>query len=120
MGWLYPQYVIGQVYQGDDWLDKLCEESGGMIVRVDGKANGEINYFMGWDGSKEGWNTSDEYDKLRDRFLNRLKKIDARWYAIDDDHEHGLGVAVVTYMNPKKVAWSSYDDEIPILTEVEQ
>ena len=105
MGHLYPQYVIGQIYHGDEKLDKLVAKSDGLIIKINGKANGEVTYFMAWDGSKEGWETSDRFDRIRERFLNRLKKLEAHWYEIKDDYEMGSGVALITYINPDKVVW---------------
>lgn len=101
MGWLYPQYVIGQVFKGDKELDKLCKKSEGIIVKVVGKANGEVTYFMAWDGSKEGWETSNIYDDIREKFIERLLKIEAHWFKIDDDYEQGNTVNLTTYKSRK-------------------
>jgi len=110
MGYLDRRFVVGQTYKEDKILDKLCKKSEGMIVRVDGVANGEINYFMGWDGSKEGWDDSTRFDGLRTDFLQRLIQIDARWYEIDDD-ENSDGASFRSHYNPHKIVWQIPPDE---------
>lgn len=54
----------------DAFRASLPEEFRQLVVGpVDSPVNGYIQYVLLADGSKEGWDTSDEGDEIRDRFL---------------------------------------------------
>lgn len=84
MGTLQHDFINAIVYEDEghqeavNKLKEFVKEHDDLFVRLDGKANGYVNYMMGWDGSKEGWDVSDKYDKLRDKFVKLLK---ATYYA---------------------------------------
>lgn len=62
------------------------------------KTNGYITFFMDWDGSKEGWNTSNDFDKIRESFINLIKKIAPESKIIhicDDENEDNPYAEVV-------------------------
>jgi hypothetical protein len=44
--------------------------------------NSTINYVMFWDGSKEGWDTSNRADKIRKKFIETALKGDEYVYHI--------------------------------------
>ena len=49
------------------WLDKNAK---GSYTTYASNVNGYQTIFVGPDGSKEGWASSDEADKLRDEFIS--------------------------------------------------
>ena len=68
-----------------DELNKFVEEHKDICVRLPSVANGYVNYFMGWDGSKEGWDTSDRYDVIRKQFIKLLMAVDySKVYQVTD------------------------------------
>ena len=54
-------------------------------------ANSSQSFFIGPDGSKEGWKTSNENDKLRAEFIATLqkKKIDCDWVEVQYGDDRG-------------------------------
>jgi hypothetical protein len=59
---------------------------------INGILNGQDSFFIAPDGSKEGWDTSDECDKARKEFLDWLTKsenyadyIEIRFGGDDED-----------------------------------
>ena len=44
-----------------------------IIHKFDTPINGGVQYFIMWDGSKEGWDTSDEGDRIREGFIEAAK-----------------------------------------------
>lgn len=47
---------------------------------VDSKTNGYASFMVAPDGSKEGWDTSDRFNDLRDSFINWLEVEGEGWY----------------------------------------
>lgn len=47
---------------------------------VDGRTNSYASFLVAPDGSKEGWDTSDEGDRARDRFIAWLRENGAGGY----------------------------------------
>ena len=77
MGTLKPQWIIGLTVEYKNHtakLDKFVEEHPRLFTRSKTQTNGYINYIMFWDGSKEGWDDSNEGDKLRNQFLKLMKE----------------------------------------------
>lgn len=79
MGVICVQAVVCITY---DWksndrteLDKLVEAHPKLFTKSETMVNGVINYVMFWDGSKEGWDDSDEGDELRKKFISLVKKL---------------------------------------------
>ncbi len=54
------------------WISQQSERDQELIVRVGSWVNGQHSFFVAPDGSKEGWEDSDEGDALRDRIVERL------------------------------------------------
>jgi len=87
MGTFYEQMVIVTTDEAPDELDAFMVEHPDYFARSNALSNGIINYVMFWDGSKEGWDCSNEADELRKEFITICKKL--RWaniYEIDN-HE---------------------------------
>lgn len=61
-------------------------------------ANEYYTFFIGPDGSKEGWCISEEYDELRDRFMDDMKTRD-------------LHAAEVQYYSETGVTWIREEHE---------
>lgn len=80
MGVINEQMVICTTYDWDSNdrsdLDEFVEAHTELFVKSPTFINGVINYVMFWDGSKEGWDISDEGDKLRKKFISLIKKLD--------------------------------------------
>lgn len=49
---------------------------------VKSATNGYLTFFIGPDGSKEGWETSNEYDLKREQFIAYLKDSPAHWVSV--------------------------------------
>lgn len=48
-----------------------------------GQANGYASFFIAPDGSKEGWDTSNEYEEQRSSFISWLKSDEAENLYLD-------------------------------------
>lgn len=57
--------------------------------------NGIASFFVGPDGSKEGWEASDAGDARRARFLGALASMEGiRWALVSYGDDHGLPAQV--------------------------
>jgi hypothetical protein len=81
MGYIKPDYVVCQtnnyeegIYEIDNFINSQPDDIKRLFKKFDNLVNGTIVYFMCWDGSKEGWNTSNELDEVREMFLKVIKK----------------------------------------------
>jgi len=78
MGVMNHNVVIATTWSADrakelqKWIDGLSNHERKLIVRTGSWANGYCTFIVAPDGSKEGWDTSDEGDALRERFIARL------------------------------------------------
>ncbi len=75
MGIIQEEYIIAQTYSDDSgisgvdqWIKDLPIDWRNHFVKLPCHTNGYLTYFMNWDGSKEGWGTSNVGDKLRQTF----------------------------------------------------
>lgn len=82
---------------------KLCHKYakrlfGEMVTPIkDTLINGELSFFIGPDGSKEGWPESNEYDQKRETFITFIKSLKyedesspvsfCHFYWKDEDHK---------------------------------
>jgi len=76
MGTIQPEYLIVQVSDFEEgikavdaFITALPLRHRNLFTKSKPMSNGYITYFMNWDGSKEGWKTSDEADKVREDFI---------------------------------------------------
>lgn len=58
----------------DKFISKLPEEFRNLFFKCVTETNSYITYFMAWDGSKEGWDTSETANEIRDKFVEVVKK----------------------------------------------
>lgn len=85
MGWVRHHAIIVTGTYGD-WIErahaKALETFDGRMVShiVNGVTNDVRSFFVGPDGSKEGWEDSDTTDEKRAVFVEWLRK-----YAYEDD-----------------------------------
>lgn len=56
------------------WINNLPDEERKLFSRYPSWINGYVTFFLAPDGSKEMWETSDQGDKLREKFKARLKE----------------------------------------------
>lgn len=107
MGYIRHHAIVVTGHRWSDdkrWADIDIEDAHraateiGLIVSpiIDGKMNSYASFFVAPDGSKEGWDDSDEYDGRRDRFIAWLRGAspeEAGWFSWaevvlgDDDAE---------------------------------
>lgn len=84
MGYLRPTAIIvGASYGDPPWIEVAHakahdifgrhEMSGLVSEIVNGVTNNERSFFVAWDGSKEGWEQSDEGDEARAEFVAWLR-----------------------------------------------
>ena len=66
------------------WISKLGKDHQELFLTGGSWVNGHQTVVMVPDGSKEGWETSDKGDGLRDAFIQRLE---ADSYGEDEDGE---------------------------------
>ena len=59
----------------DEWIKSLPEDKQRLFFKGEHLTNGGVTYFMNWDGSKEGWETSEDCDELRKQFIKKVKEI---------------------------------------------
>lgn len=80
MGIFQPEYVIVRTFfddKGTKKVDDFIKKSNRkhkMFYKGKQQTNGNLSYWMDWDGSKEGWDTSNRYDKLRKKFIDVCEK----------------------------------------------
>jgi hypothetical protein len=97
----FPEYKKEKeaVRKVKKWIKSLGDDK--MFFYINNKkTNGYITIFMDWDGSKEGWETSDHFDSIREEFVNIIKEIGgySRIYRITDDE-----ASEYPYMRSKRV-----------------
>lgn len=73
--------VPAYVPRGLKWKPEL--EIGMVSTVVQGVANGELSFFVGPDGSKEGWAHSDEGDSRRAEFVAWLRRPNSMCYWVE-------------------------------------
>jgi hypothetical protein len=88
MGYMLHYTIVVSCWEEEtigDLHKKALEIFEGKLVSniVDGVMNSQYSFFIAPDGSKEGWNTSKEYDKKREIFKDVLKNQDyAGWVEV--------------------------------------
>ena len=83
MGYFITEFVVGIVDELDDnkeerWnLDKFLKQRGNkrFFAKSERQNNGTFTYVMFYDGSKEGWETSNKANALREQFIALLRAI---------------------------------------------
>ena len=95
MGYLKKEFIIIELF-----IEKEVEQVKKLISKIKPKyyqklflmvehiCNGGYSLFISWDGSKEGWDTSNEFDEIRNNFIEDIKKLKyiIIWYVCDDEH----------------------------------
>lgn len=82
MGTIQREYVIVELdsfhktEKIDDFVDSLPKEIKKLFFKSERVVNGYATYFMTWDGSKEGWETDLEVNKVRENFISIANSID--------------------------------------------
>jgi len=100
MGWIRFHGIVVTGQKEDEytkdrtWNIKRAHEKAtelGLLVSniVDGQTNGYSSIFIAPDGSKEGWNTSDDFDAKREQFKEWLKGRGFDWFEYADDTDNG-------------------------------
>ena len=96
MGWFNKETVIGIAYDDRDMKDSrnrepldaielfITSSKHPLFAVIPAIRNGYITYVMAWDGSKEGWDASDEANKIREEFILKLQDANAKIYHIED------------------------------------
>ena len=70
--------------------DKAVDLFGELVSPIiNGLTNGYQSFFVAPDGSKEGWNTSDEMNDNRNEFVIYLKSTYCDWFEIQFGDENG-------------------------------
>ena len=78
MGTIHHHVVIATTWDKErfektiKWLRK--EQPDFPHTTLESNINGYQTIFVGPDGSKEGWASSDEADKFRDKFINYIQR----------------------------------------------
>ncbi len=73
------------------WIKKLPKEDRSMFGESGDVTNGYCTFVMWWDGSKEGWDTSDHFDEIRRNFNKFLYSIKITYGTLEffgDDNEN--------------------------------
>lgn len=58
------------------WIASRPEKQQKLFVFVNSLENGKTTVFLAPDGSKKGWDTAEEIERLRDEFIGFLKTFD--------------------------------------------
>jgi len=91
MGYIKKQWILALIVgqsEGRQELDKFIQENTKFFTKSQEMTNGYTNYVMYWDGSKEGWDSSNMGDVIRGKFIRLLNGVEgATIYEITDD-EH--------------------------------
>ena len=53
----------------DQFIAKLPKDFKELFFKIETHTNAYITYFMAWDGSKEGWDTSEKANDIREQFI---------------------------------------------------
>ena len=87
MGTFRPELVwveIGEYDKVRKKMNQFVKKYPYWFVKSNVLTNSTINYVMFWDGSKEGWDTSNKADKLRKKFIEiALKAMSGSGIFID-------------------------------------
>ena len=65
-----------------DWVERLEEKQRSLFAFVPSIANGKTTIILAPDGSKKGWDTAKETEKLRDDFVEVLRNICFEWVEV--------------------------------------
>jgi hypothetical protein len=101
MGWIRHHGMVVTGIADQDWskdrpynitLAHAKATDLGLLVSniVNGTTNGYASIFIAPDGSKEGWDTSDQFNGRREQFIDWLKQgtgFDWFEYAMDTDND---------------------------------
>ena len=96
MGYIKKEYVIVDYFEFKNdkkpilkMIKKFIRELEPQFKRLfyvnEKMVNGSITIFMNWDGSKEGWDHSNEADSYRKELLDMVKKTDSKVFYVCDD-----------------------------------
>lgn len=82
MGVLQPDYLIIEIGSEenteiiDNWIkNKVPKKFQNLFHKTVTCVNGECNYYVSWDGSKEGWSDSDRGGKIKEQFVDFVKDV---------------------------------------------
>jgi len=80
MGTIQEEYLIIQsVWEEnekliDEYIKKIPREYRKLFIKCPCISNGEVTYFVNWDGSKEGWDVSEIAKEERKKFIDFINK----------------------------------------------
>lgn len=101
MGYIKHELVAVTFYQEDssleEWLDdNVPDKYKQLFVKIPAAANGYFTYVMAPDGSKEGWEPSNECDLIRNGFKAFAKNanFDVVHVAFGGDYKYNLGATI--------------------------
>jgi len=83
MGTFQSDYLIVEIWdtqgkvekKADSFIKKIKDKQfRSLFHKFQGLTNGVLVYFMSYDGSKEGWDTSEKANKLRNKFVDLINE----------------------------------------------
>ncbi len=74
-------HLTEDVEKVDKWIESRRSSHRQLFAKLPSWANGYVTYCLAPDGSKEGWPTSKDGDRLRDSFINFLEEGDLGCWA---------------------------------------
>lgn len=98
MGYMRHHAIIVTSFK-DDYTEQLRDIAVAIFGKsvtniVESQINGDTSFMVGPDGSKEGWQESEDGDKRRDRFITELRAayklgVYCRWVEVQygDDNQ---------------------------------
>jgi hypothetical protein len=77
----------------------------GLLVSevIEGATNGYASIFIAPDGSKEGWDTSEEFSRRREKFKEWISGKGFDWFEYADDVDNG-DLSITASSSPQKGA----------------
>lgn len=73
--WDYPEERRKLIEEFDLHLKSIEEPYKSLFKKIERIANGGVDYFIGYSGSKEGWDTNEEAKKIIIQAINKCNEI---------------------------------------------
>lgn len=97
MGYIRPEMTIALCHHKEaakkitEWIKTLEKEDRKLFSNSGSVVNDYWTFVMWWDGSKEGWDSSNHADEIKDKFISFLKENKIYYGSLEmfgDDEEN--------------------------------
>lgn len=118
MGTFRRKYLIVEVYDFDkkpkaekridNYIKKIKLPYRLLFGKFKGIVNGLLVYFMCWDNSKEGWETMEKAQEIRNKFIDFVESVsEGNIMQIKEDYDEDASLSFRTYERRKSLVSGS-------------